>query len=121
MRRAREWPRLTVAVVVLAVVLVLIGVVVASAASGGGGGDKGTRTTTGPATAPSTPLLKAPKSDDALLKSQSQTITRLRSTVSTQTGEIAKLQQQVKREREMRRIKRHAKAKHHKQQHANRR
>jgi negative regulator of sigma E activity len=121
MRRVREWPRLIAAVALLAAVLVLIGVVVASAASSGGGGN----TTTKPAA--STPLLKAPKSDqaapanDAALRSQAAEITRLRASNASQKAQIATLEQQLKRERALARMRIHAKVKHHAKHHANRR
>jgi cell shape-determining protein MreC len=115
MRRVREWPRLIVAVALLAAVLVLIGVVVASAASSSGGGN----TTTNAAT--STPLLKAPKSDQGVLKRQVAEITRLRATDAALKGQIATLQQRLKRERALARMQVHAKVKHHKKHHANRR
>jgi negative regulator of sigma E activity len=116
MRRVREWPRLIAAVALLAAVLVLIGVVVASAASSGGGGN-----TTTTAVATTTPRPEAPKSDQGVLKSQAAQITRLRATNATQKAQIATLEQQLKRERALRRIRIHAKVKHHKQHHANRR
>jgi negative regulator of sigma E activity len=112
MRRVREWPRLIVAVALLAAVLVLIGVVVASAASSGGGGSSTTNA------AASTPLLKTPKSDEGVLKSQATTITRLRAANATQRAQIATLEQQLKRERALRRVRIHAKVKHHKKHHA---
>jgi cell shape-determining protein MreC len=113
-----------VAVALLAIVLVLIGVVVASAANSGGGSKSTTHASAGgnSATQPaSTPLLRAPKSDRDALKRQAAEIARLRATDTTQKAQIATLQQQLKRERALRRMRIHAKVKHHQKHHANRR
>jgi negative regulator of sigma E activity len=114
MRHVREWPRLVALAAVLAALLVVIGVVVASAAGSGGGGGKSLSSTT--------PLLRAPKNDQsALVQSQAKTISGLRATVATQRGQIAGLQQKLKRERALHRIRVHSRAWHHHKHHSPRR
>jgi predicted PurR-regulated permease PerM len=111
MRWVREWPRLFGVVVVLAVVLVLIGVVVAAAARSGGGGSR---------SASSTTAARAPQDNHAaLVERQARTINRLRAAVATQHDQVVALRQQLRRERELRRI--HTNVKHDQKHQSNRR